>query len=151
MRSLIPILMFIPLLAACARTPASDNPERPVSNQDNAQPLAPEYAPQPGDGALVRGNIYLDPVQLVTMESFPLQFSLYLTGSLPTPCHALRLIVLPPDDQNRILIEAYSVTDPDQICIQVLEPFDASLPLGSFPDGHYTVWINAEKVAEFDA
>jgi len=25
-----------------------------------------------------------------------------------------------------------------------------NFPLGSFPPGHYTLWVNGEKVAEFD-
>jgi hypothetical protein len=36
-------------------------------------------------------------------------------------------------------------------CIQVLEPFQEQIDLGTFPSGHYSVWLNGEWVGEFDA
>ena len=110
-----------------------------------------QFSPKPGDGALDRGNLYIETADLLTMESFPLQFALQLTGNLPTPCNQLRLKVSPPDADKRIDIEAYTVIDPGMMCTQVLKPFEANLPLGSFPAGHYTLWLNGEKISEFDA
>jgi hypothetical protein len=78
-----------------------------------------------------------------------LQFTLALKGSLPTPCHALRVAVSPPDPQNKVDVDVYSVVDPNSICSQVVEPFEENFPLGSFPDGNYTLWVNGEKIAEF--
>jgi len=54
------------------------------------------------------------------------------------------------DAQNRIFVELYSVVDPDLACTQVLLPFNANLPLGSFPGGHYSVWINGQEMDQFD-
>jgi hypothetical protein len=42
------------------------------------------------------------------------------------------------------------VVDPDLVCIQVVEPFDKSIDLGTYPGGHYTVWVNGEMIGEFD-
>jgi hypothetical protein len=44
----------------------------------------------------------------------------------------------------------YSVSAPDTVCIQMLEPFSVNFPMGSFPSGHYTLWVNGEQVAELD-
>ena len=85
------------------------------------------------------------------MESFPVQIMLSLSGSLPTPCNQLRVVNHPPNDENQIHVDVYSVIDPTQVCVQVLEPFDANIGLGSFPTGHYTVWVNGEMVGEFDS
>lgn len=85
------------------------------------------------------------------MESYPIQVMLTLQGSLPTPCNQLRVIAKPPDEQNRILVEVYSVIDPKKVCVQVLEPFEANIGLGSFPPGHYSVWANGEPIGEFNA
>ena len=85
------------------------------------------------------------------MESYPVQIMLALKGSLPTPCNQLRVVDNPPDKQNRIQVEVYSVLDPEQMCAQVLEPFEANIGLGSFPRGHYSVWVNGEMVGEFDS
>ena len=38
-----------------------------------------------------------------------------------------------------------------EICMQVIEPFDVNIPLGSFPAGKYTLWVNGEIVAEFQS
>jgi hypothetical protein len=56
-----------------------------------------------------------------------------------------------PDANNNIAVDVYSVVDPAVICIQVLQAFQASVNLGSFPSGHYTVTVNGELGGEFDA
>jgi len=87
----------------------------------------------------------------LTLESFPLQFTLHIVGNLPTPCNALRVAISPPDAGNKILMDVYSVINPNRVCTQVLQPFDVNIPLGSFPQGNYSLWINGELVAEFQA
>jgi len=84
-------------------------------------------------------------------KSHPPQIMLVLRGSLPTPCHHLRVAVNAPDAANRITIEVYSVVDPNRVCVQVLAPLDANIPLGSFAAGHYSVWVNGEQIGEFDS
>ncbi len=104
--------------------------------------------PLPGDNQMIRGNVFIEGKDLLVLESFPPQFVLHLTGALPTPCHQLRAEVSEPDEQNIIKVDVYSITDPDQICIQVLEPFEKDIPLGSFTSGKYSVLVNGEKVGE---
>jgi hypothetical protein len=158
-------LSYVALLivaAACAplgapATAPAGSPDQPVS----ATPLppgsspepapTPAYAPQPGDAALTRGEVFLDSAQVVIRESFPPQVALALAGSLPTPCHQLRVAVAAPDAQGRIQVDAYTVVDPAMICIQVLESFEQSVPLNGLPAGSYTVWVNGEQVGEFTA
>jgi hypothetical protein len=126
---------------------AASYPNEPVT----ANPMPQPYAPQPGDTALTRGVVYLDSEEIMVMESYPVQIMLVLEGSLPTPCNQLRVSANPPDEQNRIQVEVYSVIDPAKICAQVLEPFDANVGLGSFPSGHYLVIVNGKLVGEFDS
>jgi hypothetical protein len=68
---------------------------------------------------------------------------------MPTPCHLLKVNVSKPDGENKIAIEAYSLVDPNQNCIQVLKAFDETIPLDSYTDGTYTVTLNGEEVGEF--
>lgn len=141
-----------PAPGAAEPTPSPLPPDAPVSSDpdDPASPATtPPYQPQPGDSALARGEVFLDEKALLSLESYPPQIVLALAGSLPTPCHALRVVVAPPDAQNRIQVDVYSVVDPNEICIQVLEGFQQSVPLGSFPAGAYTVWVNGEPAGEF--
>lgn len=115
----------------------------------NEPPLNP-LAPKPSDDNLTRGNVFLQEYELLIRESFPPQISLVFRGDLPTPCHELRAVVNSPDEENKIIVDVYSVVDPNIACIQVLEPFDASIDMGIFPSGHYTVWINGQMAGEFD-
>ena len=128
-------------------TPVTSPPEGSMSTNE---PSADPFAPQPGDANLTRGNIYIDEASLVIRESFPPQISLSLSGGLPTPCNQMRVEIHPPDSENKVLVDVYSVIDPDKVCIQVLEPFEEHIDLGTFPTGHYTVWVNGELVGEFD-
>ena len=143
---LLTLTILIFTLTACA--PSMDEP---VSSDDPVTPPTSDYAPSADDVGLSRGEVFIDSKDLLTMESFPLQFMLNVKGNLPTPCHQLRVAVSPPDSENKITVDAYSVTDPISICAQVLEPFEVNIPLGSFPTGHYTLWVDGEQIAEFDS
>ena len=67
------------------------------------------------------------------------------------PVTRLRVSVNPPDGQKRIDLDVYSVVEKGKICTDSLEPFDVTIPLGSFSGGKYSVWVNGEKLGEFDA
>jgi hypothetical protein len=146
-RKILASILVLFSLSACAQ-----ESDRPVSSDSPAFPPPPsDYAPRAGDSDLERGEAFLDSVELLTLESFPLQFTVSLAGSLPTPCHELRISISAPDPGNRIAMEVYSVTNPGQACISILESFEANIPLGSFATGRYSLWINGEKFSEFDA
>lgn len=160
------LLALLLLLAACAQASAppaapTDDPSAPVVATPNPSDPGPDdppatppvaspdrttrYAPQPGDDLLDRGTVFVEESGILILESYPPQFMLHLTGSLPTPCHELRAVVSEPDQDSRINVELYSVTDPSAICAQVLVPFEANLPLGSYTEGSYPVTINGEQ------
>ncbi len=125
-----------------------EDPIDPIVTPMTLDPLEP-VEPAPGDGNKVRAAAFIDSVQLLILESYPVQINLELNGSLPTPCHKLRVAVDPPDKENRIYVDVYSVVDADKICIQVIDPFATTIKLGSFPAGHYSVYVNDELVGEF--
>ena len=154
------------LMVACTQVPMPSPspisqpnalpPDAPVTSlpQNGSIPMeTPDmpFAPKPNDKNLTRGNVFINESGLLIRESFPPQITLSLSGGLPTPCHELRVVVKEPDSENKVNVEVYSVVDPDQVCIQVLEPFQANNDLGTFPTGHYTVWVNGEMVGEFDS
>ena len=149
------LLIFITLLLLSACSPAITPPDTTVTEPpaDQVPPLPTDmdmYSPQPGDSKLLRGNVYLNSSQLLILESYPPQIYLELVGNLPDPCHRLRVNISAATAENRILVEVYSLADSSAICIQVLAPFNVSIPLGSFPAGHYSVWVNGELAGEFD-
>jgi hypothetical protein len=141
-------LIVLLLLNACAGRSTEET--APPAGHANEEPLNP-YAPVNGDEGLQRGEVDIDSQEILILESFPPQFRLHVTGALPTPCHQLRAVVHEPNDQNQIHVEIYSVVNPNTVCIQVLEPFEASIPLGSnLEGGSYTVFVNGELVGEIN-
>ncbi|GAB1471973.1 hypothetical protein MASR2M66_28510 [Chloroflexota bacterium] len=150
-------ILIIPLFLLAACTPANDtgvsypNVSYPNVSYPNEGSTPNVYAPQPGDDLLQNGPVYIDKSEVLTLESSPLQFKLHIMGNLPTPCNALRVSVNPPNADHKIMVDAYSMSDPNKMCTQVLQPFDVNIPLGSFPKGTYTLWINGEQIAEFQA
>ncbi len=152
MKKIITLLLALTfLLSACGA-----NPDEPVSSDPSYptypnEPIQSEYSPQPEDVTLIRGEAYIDSNELLTLESFPLQFMLNIKGNLPTPCNALRVVVNAPDIENKIYVDVYSVVSPDKVCVQVLSPFEVNVSLGSFPTGKYILFVNGNQVAEFDA
>ena len=81
------------------------------------------------------------------LESFPVQVRLLVRGSLPTPCHRPASMVEPMDD--RILVSLWSVPG-EGLCATVLEPFEVSIPLGSFEAASLPVLLNGEEVGRVE-
>ena len=127
--------------------PGPDDPVFSGSSEAYPSPLDP----LPGEAGMDRGQVFVDETQLLVMESFPPQYLLQVSGSLPTPCHSVRASISEPDAQNQINVEVFSLVDPSVACVQVLEPFQTGINLGSFPQGSYTVLLNGEQVAEIEA
>jgi len=123
----------------------------PGDNIPTNQPYLNPFSPKPDDAKLTRGNVFISESSLVIRESYPPQISLALRGELPTPCHQLRVQVSPADEDNKLIVAAYSVVDPNIACTQVLEPFEEFIDMGTFASGHYSVWINGEMIGEFDS
>lgn len=148
------IPLFILLLAACApqRLPDGNSPVSnppPGGSEPTPQPT-PDYNPRPADENWRRDTAFVDEFQILILESYPPQYRLSLTGNLPTPCHQLRVLVKPPDAQNILAVSVYSVTPPNQMCAQVLSPFQASIPLDGAAPGQYAVTVNGQDAGSID-
>jgi hypothetical protein len=127
----------------------------PGTNETGTPVIPPSgYEPQPGDKNLKRDPVFLD---LANSRFSPppatqtFQVEVILRGNLPDPCHSLRVEVIPPDANNVINLDAYSVVKPGEACITVLKPFTANIPLGSYSNGQYSVTVNGERLGEFSA
>jgi len=101
--------------------------------------------PRPGDDRLVRGQVYLESA---TWQQQGGRWGLLLRGNLPTPCHELRVSVAPPDAGKVVQVQVYSVVAPDQMCIQVLKPFETFVALDFGPDDGFQVKINGTPLEE---
>lgn len=126
-------------------TVVSPSRDQETEDKEDSRP----FAPQAGDQDLDQGDVQLEKTDLMIMESWPVQISLQVEGTLPTPCHQLRAKISEMGDDQRVEVEMYSLSHPDDICPQVLEPFDVNIPLGSYKDEGVSFWVNGEKVGEY--
>ena len=109
---------------------------------------AAQVAPQPGEAALDRGPVFLDTSEVVSLEGVAAaQSALHFTGSLPDPCHSLRVNVAAPDASHDIQVDVYSVVlNPDMMCAQVLVPFEVTVPFSDLSAGTYRILVNDQEV-----
>ncbi len=144
----ITVSLLIVSLAGCAVIP-----DRPPSATPT--PFFPpnDFGPQPGDDQLQRDQVFLDlpNSQVVLRDSLPVQASLDLKGSLSDPCHQLRIVGTRDDVKKQVNLEVYSLFTPGSACITVIKTFSATLSLGDYASGHYTVYVNGQIVGEFDS
>ena len=131
------------LIAACGPKSA----ETPVFQGNNP------YAPQAGDINLMAGDLTIDSSSVFLAKSQPPQVIVNFAYFQPTPCFQLRVEVSQPNSQNRINVSAYAAAEKDKPCalMALATPLQASLNLGSFPKGHYSLWLNDSNVGEFDS
>jgi hypothetical protein len=131
--------------------PSSAYPGPGGSGSGTSAIPASGYEPQPGDENLKRDMVNLDmnASQVVVTASEPAQAEAVLSGTMPDPCHNLRVVVTPADTRNTINIDLYSVVDPNTMCITTVDTFNALIPLGSYSSGEYTVNVNGQKLGTF--
>lgn len=110
----------------------------------------PSFLPQAGDSKLTKASAFAESVDLLSDGSEPVQIMLHISGYLPTPCHELRIYVPPPDDENNIKVDMYSVAEPEVICAQVLRAFDITIEMGIYPKGGYLIWVNDDPIGNFN-
>lgn len=142
MKKMILLVALAFTLLACG---AGSGPEDPV---DDTTPTTTPSATVPDSIPDDAGPVFVDSTDIILMESFPVQVALRVTGNLPTPCHELAYEV--EDDGTTIAARLASVADPDAVCAQVLEPFEFSIPLGSFESGTRAVTLNGQPAGDFE-
>ncbi len=140
------LLLLVSVLAGCASAQAAT--QMPTSVPGFVPGNNP-YAPQPGDSALSDDTATF--VSAAVSQTGAL-VQLEIAYRLPTPCHQTRVVVNPPDSTGRVNIKLYSLFAPNKACtlMALATPLQAKLDLGSFPKGHYTIFVNDEKAVDFD-
>ncbi len=148
-----PTLTLIPSKVAITKqSPTSTNISNPTQASIPAQTEVVEdnviifnfeqVKPLPGESNMVHGKVFLDSAEIKESRSESKTVILFVRGSLPTPCSLLRAKIEPPDSANKIVIDIYSLQNPDVMCIQSLAPFEVELPIENLKDGSYSVEIN---------
>jgi hypothetical protein len=140
LRRWFPLMILAFLVAGCTGIVCAP----PMGDLPTGNPPVPEV----GDEPMARTEAHIDSLAIVSDGSFPPVYQLQVKGSLPTPCDHLRTTANPPSADSEIYVQVYAVVDPYEVCSQVLQPFEVSVPLGSYVRGSYAVIVNGKNVGQ---
>jgi hypothetical protein len=88
------------------------------------------------------GLATVEEIDILTLESFPVQIFVIARGYLPNPCTEIYQISQEREGNSFfITIETYCS---QEVCIQIIAPFEEVIPLEVYglPAGTYTVEVN---------
>jgi inhibitor of cysteine peptidase len=138
------------LLAACGVTPGGQVPPTSTVVPTEAPTGAPSPTPgsdphgvEPTPGAIITGTAQIDTVELLILESFPVQVNAHVVGWLGDGCTTMGAITQERDG-NTFTVVIPTERPADAICTQQLVGFEETIPLDvhGLPAGTYTVDVN---------
>ena len=142
------LLCFTLLLSACLAQPTPE-PTPTTSGPIVINPEENPYAPKPEDLGMTQAGVILTSLDLSELvEVTPLRTQLTILGSMPSVCNELRIKVNPPNAAYQILIEIYSIVNPNRNCENVFQQFETSILLGEYSTGQYSIWVNGSFVGD---
>lgn len=131
-RLIVTSLLLLTLATAVACAPTVQEPV--------AAPTEP--AGEPGGAATpdAAGAATVEDVQLLVMESMPVQVAAEISGNLPDGCTTIADVAVNRAD-NTFNVELVTQRDPDAVCTQALVPFSERIALDvlGLEAGAYTV------------
>ena len=112
----------------------------PAATPTSAPTATPTIA---GSNEPTRGQAVVNAIDILIMESFPVQVSVMARGDLPDSCTQIDEIITQQAD-NTFRVAVTTLRQPDQICTQALVPFEQSISLdvAGLPAGTYDVVVN---------
>lgn len=143
---LIPLLLLATaIVSACggdgsvADTPTLD-PNQTVSSEDTPVPTPTE---EPTSAETVFGEANIDSVQVLLLESFPVQVNVSARGELPNGCTTIDQISTEMED-TEFKVTITTARPGDAECTEALVPFQETIPLDvlGLDAGRYTVDVN---------
>jgi len=118
------LLVFMVALSACQPSPIIDpDPDSPVSSNDPVnQPVDKDY-----EG--YQQNVYVDSLQILIMESFPVQVMVNVAGNLPDGCTSIVGSKSVMVDDSTFELSIFTERPEDMMCTMALVPFEESIRL----------------------
>jgi hypothetical protein len=143
MKQVIHAFLFSLILASCSTFQPVPPPTPTASVPYVIKGAENPYAPLLKDVSLKQDGVIITSASLSERYDLnPIRAELHLLGSMPSVCSELRVKVNPPDEQYRVIVEVYSVSDLKLNCENVFQQFKISLLLAQYSPGQYTVWVN---------
>jgi inhibitor of cysteine peptidase len=95
------------------------------------------------EGELMRLPTTIETVDVLVMESFPPQLSLQVTGYQPDGCDFPAQVEIRRDaETNTVYVQIFREMPLAVMCPASTIPYEASINLGSFDPGSYTIIVN---------
>lgn len=95
------------------------------------------------------GTLTVENAELVERSGEAGRLDLVITGDLPDPCH-MPVWEIEEADQA-LTVNLRSAADPDQVCAQVLQPFEITIPLeADMPDTMLVILRSPSAEYQFD-
>ena len=139
-------------LAACGQEGVGQSP--PPTSTPQMPTSTPIPTPEPSNtpttdltptatGEMVVGQATVESVEILILESFPVQVRAVVKGYNPDPCTKINEITQKRDG-NTFVVTITTQRDRGQACIQVISPFEESISLdvAGLNAGTYTVTVN---------
>ena len=125
------VALAVLLVAACA--PQTEPTAQPGGNN-------PTTEPTPEATEMIEANAYIDSIDVLIMESFPVQVAAMVSGNLQDGCTAIESVSA-SHEGNTFTIDIQATRPADAICTQALVPFEerVSLDVLGLEAGDYTV------------
>lgn len=91
----------------------------------------------------VAGEAVVESIEILILESFPVQVNVVARGNLPDGCTAIDR-VMQERDGNAFLVTITTIRPAGAVCTEALVPFEEVISLGVYglPAGVYTVTVN---------
>jgi len=108
-------------------------------------PVAPTPTATASDGAFIHGKASVESIEILELESFPVQITVIARGNLPDGCTEIDQISVTSDREARLFrMDITTVRERAEICTQALVPFERNIRLDVYglSAGTYTVDVN---------
>ena len=138
---LLSVVALTLLLASCAQPATSPTPTEALP--EPTATTGPTQEPTAVEGGIVTEEAMVESIEILLLESFPIQVHVVAQGNLPDSCTEIAEITEERDgDTFRVTITTSRPAD--AMCAAVLVPFEEviSLDVVGLPAGVYTVNVN---------
>lgn len=137
------------LVTGCMPTPAVE-PTPTAAPPYRITPNENPFEPKLEDVSRQIATVNISSVVFSEQYEFtPPRAAIRFIGSMPSVCNELRIDISEPDEEYNVFIEVYSLINPDIQCDNVFQQFEASILMGTYSPGRYSVWVNGALAGDF--
>lgn len=145
LKLLIILTMVISLVAFSGCAENDVDTDDTVDSIEDQPPMPPEVEPnRPDDGEYIYGTAVVENIEILILESFPVQIHVIAKGYLPDGCTEIGDITKNMDG-NTFTVTVETIRPADMMCTEAIVPYEKSIPLDVYglKAGTYSVFVNS--------